>query len=50
MKQVVKIKANRKHVEKINKWYEEHGGRVHVLSEYIVEVNNEAIESTLKKS
>ncbi|WP_404407043.1 cytoplasmic protein [Jeotgalibacillus malaysiensis] len=42
------IKNDREHIARIKKWYELHGGRDHVLSEYILEVKNEALEDTVK--
>ena len=35
------------HVQKINAWYEQHGGRAHVLKNYILEVRNDALVSTI---
>lgn len=42
------IKTDRAHVARIKDWYELHGDRDHVLSEYILEVKNEALEDTVK--
>ena len=45
-----KIKADLNHVNKIKKWYEENGGRDHVLSKYILQVKNEELISTVTMS
>lgn len=42
------VKSDKVHVQRIKDWYEYNGGREHVLSQYILEVKNDAIESTLK--
>lgn len=41
------IRADEEHVARIKKWYAQNGGKEYVLKEYILEVKNEAIESTL---
>ncbi|MBB4825566.1 hypothetical protein HNO89_002802 [Sporosarcina luteola] len=41
------IRADQAHVARIQKWYEQLGGREHVLKEFILEVNDEALESTV---
>ena len=45
-----KIKADVNHVNKIKKWYDENGGREHVLSKYILQVKNEKLISTVTNS
>ncbi len=40
------IRNDQAHVQRIQEWYENNGGREHVLSQYILEVRNEVIEST----
>ncbi|SHN29920.1 NIPSNAP family protein [Gracilibacillus kekensis] len=42
-----KIRMDEAHVARIKEWYEQYGGRDHVLKEYILDVKNEAIESTV---
>ncbi|MBS4219939.1 NIPSNAP family protein [Bacillus sp. FJAT-49711] len=42
-----KVRSNSEHVNRINQWYEKHGGRESVFTEYILEVRNEEITSTL---
>ena len=42
-----KIKNDVAHIHRIKEWYEKNGGRNHVLTEYILEVKNEALVSTL---
>lgn len=44
------IRSDEAHAKRIRDWYEKHGGRKHVLTEYILEVKNEAIESTLARN
>jgi len=41
------LEVMRPHKEHIRDWYETLGGREHVYTEYILEVRNEAIESTV---
>lgn len=43
------IRSDEAHVRKIQDWYEKHGGRDDVLKHYLLEVRNEAIESTKPK-
>ena len=43
------IKSDRQHLQRIKDWYEKNGGREHVYSEYILEVKNEEILSTLNE-
>ena len=43
-----KIKADKEHVTRIKAWYEQHGGRDYVYNNYILEMKNEEIISTLK--
>lgn len=42
-----RVRGDQEHVARIKNWYEEHGGRDHVYQEYIVEVKNEKLISTL---
>lgn len=42
-----KIRSDQAHLKRIHDWYEKHGGRECVLKEYILEMRNEAIESTV---
>ncbi|QNF29642.1 NIPSNAP family protein [Metabacillus elymi] len=42
-----KVRGNSEHVSRINKWYDKNGGRDFVYKEYILEVKNEQLESTL---
>ncbi|MBW3111624.1 NIPSNAP family protein [Bacillus sp. MCCB 382] len=42
-----KIRSDAAHVKRIQEWYEENGGRELIGKEYILEVRNEAIESTV---
>lgn len=42
------VKSDEPHLQRIRDWYEQHGGRETVLSQYILEVRNEEIKSTVK--
>lgn len=44
------VRGDKDHVKRINNWYEKNGGRGHVYKEYILEVKNEQIFSTLIKN
>ncbi|KFM98847.1 hypothetical protein DJ93_5160 [Bacillus clarus] len=48
----VKIETNSRndemHVRRINDWYEQHGGKEYVFKEYILEIRNEALQSTVQ--
>ncbi|NHM32267.1 NIPSNAP family protein [Neobacillus terrae] len=41
------IKNDTAHIQRIKDWYEKNGGREHVFKEYILEVKNEEVRSTL---
>lgn len=41
------IRSDETQTKRIKDWYETHGGREHFFTEYILEVKNEAIESTV---
>jgi len=43
------VRGDGAHVKRIKDWYEKNGGREHVYSEYILEVRNEPLMSTLNK-
>ena len=43
------VKGDDAHIKRIKEWYEKNGGREHVFTEYILEVKNEALVSTLNK-
>lgn len=42
-----KVRSDQAHLKRIHDWYEKNGGREHVLTEYILEMRNEALESTV---
>jgi hypothetical protein len=42
-----KVRGDVEHVKRIKAWYEKYGGRDRVYQEYIVEVRNEKLTSTL---
>ncbi|WLR44363.1 NIPSNAP family protein [Bacillus carboniphilus] len=44
-----KIQSDQAHIKRIQYFYEEHGGREFVYKEYIIDVKNEALESTVKR-
>jgi hypothetical protein len=41
------VRNDKAHVQRVKDWYEKNGGRDHVLKKYILEVRNEALESTV---
>jgi effector-binding domain-containing protein len=41
------VRSDREHVGRIQKWYEQQGGRERVYKDYFIEVRNEKLESTL---
>jgi hypothetical protein len=43
-----KVRSDEAHVKRIKDWYEKNGGKEFVYKEYIIEVRNEALESTVK--
>ncbi|WP_025784581.1 NIPSNAP family protein [Sporosarcina sp. D27] len=43
-----KVRSDMAHVERVKDWYEMNGGKKHVLKEYILQVKNESIQSTLE--
>lgn len=42
------VRSDSEHVKRINTWYERNGGREFVYKEYLLEVKNEELISTLK--
>lgn len=42
-----RVRGDKEHVSRIKNWYEDHGGRDHISKEYIIEVKNEKLVSTL---
>ena len=42
------VKGDNAHVKRIKEWYEKNGGREHIFTEYILEVKNEELVSTLR--
>lgn len=43
------IRSDQAHVERVQEWYGKHGGRDHVINNYLLEVRNEALKATLNK-
>ncbi|MCM3757141.1 NIPSNAP family protein [Sporosarcina aquimarina] len=43
-----KVRSDMSHVERVKDWYEKDGGKEKVLKEYILQVKNEAIETTIE--
>ncbi len=41
------VRSDIEHVERIQNWYEEHGGREYIKREYLLEIRNEKIYSTI---
>lgn len=41
------VRGDSAHLNRIKEWYEKNGGREHVLTEYIIDVKNEELVSTL---
>ncbi|MBO1511232.1 NIPSNAP family protein [Metabacillus bambusae] len=44
-----KVRSDEAHVKRIKDWYEKNGGKEHVYKEYILEVRNEVLQSTVKR-
>ncbi|WP_044338610.1 NIPSNAP family protein [Rossellomorea aquimaris] len=44
------IRSDEAHVNRIKNWYEKNGGRDYVYKEFILEMRNEAMESTVDRS
>lgn len=42
------IRSNPEHIQRVQDWYEKHGGKAYVFKEWILKVKNEEIESTVK--
>ncbi|WP_145135297.1 NIPSNAP family protein [Paenibacillus sp. Y412MC10] len=43
-----KIRSDKEHVQRIQNWYDQHGGRDRVYKEYLLEVRNEELLSTVE--
>lgn len=43
-----RVRCDEAHVKRVKDWYEKNGGREYVYKEYILEVKNENVESTLE--
>lgn len=43
-----RVRSDEGHINRINDWYEKNGGRAHIFNEYIFEVKNEVLASTIK--
>ncbi|MFA9556835.1 NIPSNAP family protein [Evansella sp. AB-rgal1] len=42
-----KVRSDQAHIERVAAWYEKHGGRKNVMENYVLEIKNEAIQSTV---
>lgn len=42
------VRNDEAHVRRVQEWYEQHGGRDYVLENYLLEVRNEEIKTTLR--
>jgi hypothetical protein len=40
------VRSDKEHLQRIQNWYEEHGGKEYVQKQYFVEVRNEKLKST----
>ncbi len=45
-----KVRSDKAHVKRVQDWYLKNGGRERVFNDYILEVKNEPIESTVKEN
>ncbi len=45
-----KIRSDEIHIQRIKDWYEKNGGKEHISKEYILEVRNEFLESTVERN
>lgn len=45
-----KIRSDEAHVQRIKDWYDKNGGKDYVYKAYILEVRNEALESTVTRT
>ncbi|MDN4607683.1 NIPSNAP family protein [Sporosarcina highlanderae] len=43
------VRNDKAHVQRVQEWYEKHGGRDYVFNNYLLEVRNEEIKTTLIK-
>ncbi|MEK4251832.1 cytoplasmic protein [Paenibacillus sp. FSL W7-1287] len=41
------VRSDIKHLKRIKKWYEDHGGRDYVMKEYLIEIREEELVSTV---
>ncbi|MFJ7827389.1 NIPSNAP family protein [Psychrobacillus sp. NPDC096623] len=44
------IRSDRDHIDHVNSWYDQHGGKLYVQQKYFVQVKNESLTSTLDNS
>lgn len=42
-----KVRGDQEHFKRVLEWYEKHGGRENVLKQFIIEVRDQPIESTI---
>ncbi|MBU9722735.1 MULTISPECIES: NIPSNAP family protein [Bacillaceae] len=43
-----KVRGDMPHVQRVKDWYEKNGGKDYILKNHILEVRNEALESTVE--
>ncbi|WP_400247977.1 NIPSNAP family protein [Niallia sp. JL1B1071] len=43
------VRSDEAHVQRVKEWYEQQGGRDYVFKNYLLEVRNEQLETTLSK-
>ena len=41
------VRSDEAHVQRVQDWYDKHGGRDYVINNYLLEVRNEEIKTTL---
>jgi len=44
-----KVRNDKEHVARVKEWYDKHGGRDFVIKNYLLEVRNEQLITTLNK-
>lgn len=43
------VRSDEAHVKKVQEWYAQHGGRDDVINNYLIEVRNEELQTTVNK-
>jgi len=42
-----KVRKDKEHVQRVQDWYDKHGGREYVINNYLIQVRNEEIKATI---